>query len=241
MTDLTKELNRSQGIPFLEYKQFVTRTFFPKVSQLITHTHLFFPQGGYHLTTTIREIFHQNIFYSLHWKGLHVSKLLPSQNLTGMVWFKSLKKNIYTLQVKIFSSLMCYPSCWTGVDFLSMPLCVSTDRQRYRQTQQCVWYSNTGHEVSNHKHDVSSQVTYDTSQYSAFIHVWGRLELKWRPAARGSSEHCYLQVCFGFARMLWTGMTDGRKHLPLVPKVAYLNPAIESCFLRFWFSAYPKP
>lgn len=33
MTDLTKELNRSQGIPFLEYKQFVTRTFFPKVSE----------------------------------------------------------------------------------------------------------------------------------------------------------------------------------------------------------------
>lgn len=32
MTDLTKELNRSQGIPFLEYKYFVTRTFFPKVS-----------------------------------------------------------------------------------------------------------------------------------------------------------------------------------------------------------------
>ncbi|CAI9623847.1 unnamed protein product, partial [Staurois parvus] len=30
MTDLTKELNRSQGIPFLEYKHFVTRTFFPK-------------------------------------------------------------------------------------------------------------------------------------------------------------------------------------------------------------------
>lgn len=35
MTDLTKELNRSQGIPFLEYKQFVTRTFFPKVRKLI--------------------------------------------------------------------------------------------------------------------------------------------------------------------------------------------------------------
>lgn len=33
MTDLTKELNRSQGIPFLEYKHFVTRTFFPKVSR----------------------------------------------------------------------------------------------------------------------------------------------------------------------------------------------------------------
>ncbi|CAB1329302.1 unnamed protein product, partial [Coregonus sp. 'balchen'] len=32
MTDLTKELNSSQGIPFLEYKQFVTRTFFPKPS-----------------------------------------------------------------------------------------------------------------------------------------------------------------------------------------------------------------
>ncbi|XP_026107413.1 plexin-D1 [Carassius auratus] len=30
MTDLTKELSRTQGIPFLEYKQFVTRTFFPK-------------------------------------------------------------------------------------------------------------------------------------------------------------------------------------------------------------------
>lgn len=34
MTDLTKELNRSQGIPFLEYKHFVTRTFFPKVHTL---------------------------------------------------------------------------------------------------------------------------------------------------------------------------------------------------------------
>ncbi|MGH0152363.1 UNVERIFIED_CONTAM: hypothetical protein FKN15_022168 [Acipenser sinensis] len=32
MTDLTKELNSSQGIPFLEYKHFVTRTFFPKCS-----------------------------------------------------------------------------------------------------------------------------------------------------------------------------------------------------------------
>ncbi|XP_067268964.1 plexin-D1 [Pseudorasbora parva] len=31
MTDLTKELSRTQGIPFLEYKQFVTRTFFPKI------------------------------------------------------------------------------------------------------------------------------------------------------------------------------------------------------------------
>ncbi|XP_044307242.1 plexin-D1 isoform X4 [Varanus komodoensis] len=34
MTDLTKELNRSQGIPFLDYKYFVTRTFFPKCSSL---------------------------------------------------------------------------------------------------------------------------------------------------------------------------------------------------------------
>ncbi|KAK2091376.1 Plexin-D1, partial [Saguinus oedipus] len=34
MTDLTKELNHSQGIPFLEYKHFVTRTFFPKCSSL---------------------------------------------------------------------------------------------------------------------------------------------------------------------------------------------------------------
>uniref|UniRef100_A0A3B3SNE6 Plexin D1 n=1 Tax=Paramormyrops kingsleyae TaxID=1676925 RepID=A0A3B3SNE6_9TELE len=37
MTDLTKELNRSQGIPFLEYKQFVTRTFFPKVGSPLFH------------------------------------------------------------------------------------------------------------------------------------------------------------------------------------------------------------
>lgn len=36
MTDLTKELNRSQGIPFLEYKHFVTRTFFPKVSSSLS-------------------------------------------------------------------------------------------------------------------------------------------------------------------------------------------------------------
>lgn len=39
MTDLTKELNRSQGIPFLEYKHFVTRTFFPKVHTLLPSRH----------------------------------------------------------------------------------------------------------------------------------------------------------------------------------------------------------
>ncbi|NXJ68739.1 PLXD1 protein, partial [Rostratula benghalensis] len=40
MTDLTKELNRSQGIPFLEYKHFVTRTFFPKCSSLYEECYL---------------------------------------------------------------------------------------------------------------------------------------------------------------------------------------------------------
>uniref|UniRef100_A0A8D0AD56 Plexin D1 n=1 Tax=Sander lucioperca TaxID=283035 RepID=A0A8D0AD56_SANLU len=47
MTDLTKELNRSQGIPFLEYKQFVTRTFFPKVKSRreITVSSTFCPQA----------------------------------------------------------------------------------------------------------------------------------------------------------------------------------------------------
>lgn len=42
MTDLTKELNRSQGIPFLEYKQFVTRTFFPKVRNFTLPCYLIF-------------------------------------------------------------------------------------------------------------------------------------------------------------------------------------------------------
>lgn len=41
MTDLTKELNRSQGIPFLEYKHFVTRTFFPKVSLCHSRGHFY--------------------------------------------------------------------------------------------------------------------------------------------------------------------------------------------------------
>ncbi|KAF5919435.1 hypothetical protein HPG69_014827 [Diceros bicornis minor] len=40
MTDLTKELNRSQGIPFLEYKHFVTRTFFPKCSSLYEESYV---------------------------------------------------------------------------------------------------------------------------------------------------------------------------------------------------------
>ncbi|XP_007517198.2 plexin-D1 [Erinaceus europaeus] len=40
MTDLTKELNRSQGIPFLEYKHFVTRTFFPTCSSLYEEQHV---------------------------------------------------------------------------------------------------------------------------------------------------------------------------------------------------------
>ncbi|NWX24079.1 PLXD1 protein, partial [Aegotheles bennettii] len=44
MTDLTKELNRSQGIPFLEYKHFVTRTFFPKCSSLYEECYILPPQ-----------------------------------------------------------------------------------------------------------------------------------------------------------------------------------------------------
>ncbi|KAM4799887.1 plexin-D1 [Urocitellus parryii] len=51
MTDLTKELNRSQGIPFLEYKHFVTRTFFPKCSSLseeryVSPSQTLSPQGS---------------------------------------------------------------------------------------------------------------------------------------------------------------------------------------------------
>lgn len=60
------------------------------------------------------------------------------------------------------------------------------------------------------------------------------------PATRGDSEHYYLQVGFDFARALWTGMADGRKHLPLIPKVAFLNPAIESCFWYFGFKPIPN-
>ena len=36
--------------------------------------------------------------------------------------------------------------------------------------------------------------------------------MTWKPATRGNSERCYLQVGFGFARVLWTGMADGCKH-----------------------------
>lgn len=45
MTDLTKELNRSQGIPFLEYKHFVTRTFFPKCSSIYEECYILPPQN----------------------------------------------------------------------------------------------------------------------------------------------------------------------------------------------------
>lgn len=48
MTDLTKELNRSQGIPFLEYKHFVTRTFFPKCSSLLEEQYSLPPHVGHH-------------------------------------------------------------------------------------------------------------------------------------------------------------------------------------------------
>jgi hypothetical protein len=50
--------------------------------------------------------------------------------------------------------------------------------------------------------------------------------MTWKPATKGNSERCYLQVGFGFARLLWTAMLDRRKHLPLIPKVASLKPAI---------------
>lgn len=50
MTDLTKELNRSQGIPFLEYKQFVTRTFFPKVMIRILVSVIQIPPNANHQT-----------------------------------------------------------------------------------------------------------------------------------------------------------------------------------------------
>lgn len=61
MTDLTKELNRSQGIPFLEYKQFVTRTFFPKVRKPIFPRYLI--STG---TLTIRFVSRGFNIFSLH-------------------------------------------------------------------------------------------------------------------------------------------------------------------------------
>ena len=52
-----------------------------------------------------------------------------------------------------------------------------------------------------------------------------RWEMTWKPATRGNSERCYLQVDFGLARVLWKGMVDGCQHLLLIPKVGSLNPA----------------
>jgi hypothetical protein len=60
--------------------------------------------------------------------------------------------------------------------------------------------------------------------------------MMWKPATRGNSERCFFQVGFGFARMLWTGMVDERKHLYLIPKVVNFNPAIESCCFIFVLS-----
>jgi hypothetical protein len=47
-----------------------------------------------------------------------------------------------------------------------------------------------------------------------------------KPATTGNSERCSLQVGFGFAGAMRAGKAEGCKHLPLVPKVACLNPAI---------------
>ncbi|PKK21021.1 plexin D1 [Columba livia] len=56
MTDLTKELNRSQGIPFLEYKHFVTRTFFPKCSSLYEECYVLpAPQLGSPVGSQVQE------------------------------------------------------------------------------------------------------------------------------------------------------------------------------------------
>ena len=57
--------------------------------------------------------------------------------------------------------------------------------------------------------------------------------MTWKQAARGNIGGCYLQIGFGFARAVRMWMADARKHLSLIPKVACLNPEIESCFGYF--------
>jgi hypothetical protein len=87
--------------------------------------------------------------------------------------------------------------------------------------------------VHTHTHahtHTRTQVTCDTSQYSTSIHIWGRRKKTWKPATRGKSEHCYLQVGFSFVRVLWTGMVDGCKQLPLIPKFGSLSTVIESYY-----------
>jgi hypothetical protein len=51
-----------------------------------------------------------------------------------------------------------------------------------------------------------------------------------KSAIRGNSERSYFQVGFRSAKVLWTGMVDGHKHVPLIPKVASSNPAAGSYF-----------
>ena len=45
--------------------------------------------------------------------------------------------------------------------------------------------------------------------------------MTWKPAIRGNSKRCYLEVGFGFAKVLWTGMVDGCKHLPRIPTAVF--------------------
>jgi hypothetical protein len=73
-----------------------------------------------------------------------------------------------------------------------------------------------------------SQVTSDTSQYLTSIHVWGHWELTWKLTTR--------VLPLDLLRGLWTGMEDGCKHLPLITKVASLNPVIKCCFEIFVLS-----
>ena len=54
--------------------------------------------------------------------------------------------------------------------------------------------------------------------------------MTWKPAIRGNSEHCYLQIGLGFVRVL--GLADRHWHLSLVLKVACSSPAIESCVCK---------
>jgi hypothetical protein len=52
----------------------------------------------------------------------------------------------------------------------------------------------------------------------------------WKPAIRGNSEYCYLQIGLGFVRVL--GLADRHGHLSLVLKVACSSPVIESCVYK---------
>uniref|UniRef100_A0A8C4ZSB3 Plexin D1 n=1 Tax=Gadus morhua TaxID=8049 RepID=A0A8C4ZSB3_GADMO len=82
MTDLTKELNRSQGIPFLEYKQFVTRTFFPKVTPPFSRRPSHPPPKPY-LSLSVVVVFKPDLkgVFCVHLQDSPTNKLLYAKEI----------------------------------------------------------------------------------------------------------------------------------------------------------------